>query len=109
MYLLNFVAKCINHLVVFGSLHVVTSVFCGLRVVRKCVVTTCIIYFRDRNVFLSVLIYCTFSFALIGWNEVFPVWAKTSPHLGKHIILDTYRITGKFGGSFNLAIWANYV
>ncbi|XP_064400477.1 uncharacterized protein LOC135346696 [Halichondria panicea] len=40
------------------------------------------LYLWDRNVSLSLLMYCTFSFALIGWNEVFPVWAKTSPHLG---------------------------
>ncbi len=45
---------------------------------------------------LSLLIYCTFSFALIGWNEVFPVWAKTSPHLGNylrcHVLISTHII-----------------
>jgi len=33
-------------------------------------------------VILASLLYAVFSFALIGHNEVFPVWAKASPHLG---------------------------
>ena len=31
---------------------------------------------------LAILSYCSYSFAVIGFDEVFPVWAATSPILG---------------------------
>ena len=37
---------------------------------------------RDRVVVLAILSYCTFGFAVIGFDEVFPIWAATSRSLG---------------------------
>ena len=38
----------------------------------------------NRTSFLSILAYCVFSFAVIGFDEIYSVWAATPPYLGKH-------------------------
>ena len=37
----------------------------------------------NRTSFLSILAYCVFSFAVIGFDEIYSVWAATPPYLGK--------------------------
>ena len=37
---------------------------------------------RDKPTLLSVLVFSVFSAIDIGFNEIYSVWAKTSPHLG---------------------------
>ena len=37
---------------------------------------------RDKSTFLSLLVYAVFSAMELGFGEIYPVWAKTSPHLG---------------------------
>ena len=38
----------------------------------------------NRTSLLSILAYCVFSFAVIGFDEIYSVWAATPPYLGKH-------------------------
>lgn len=33
---------------------------------------------------ISVALYTLFSFAVIGWEDVFVVWASTEERLGRH-------------------------
>ena len=39
-------------------------------------------FFKDPIIFSSVLLYCTFSFADIGFYELFSLWAATDHELG---------------------------
>lgn len=38
---------------------------------------------RTRATLLSLMIYCTFSFALIGFDEVYSIWAAAASRLGQ--------------------------
>ncbi|XP_068689943.1 uncharacterized protein [Montipora foliosa] len=37
---------------------------------------------RNRNVLVSIAAYCILSFKVIGFDELFSLWAATPPHLG---------------------------
>ncbi|XP_068738626.1 uncharacterized protein [Montipora capricornis] len=37
---------------------------------------------RNRNVLVSIASYCILSFKVIGFDELFSLWAATPPHLG---------------------------
>lgn len=39
-----------------------------------------------RTPFLAILIYCTFSFGVIGFEEIYSVWAATHPYFGRTIV-----------------------
>lgn len=40
------------------------------------------LFLCDRGTSLALLTYCTFSFGVIGYEEVYSLWAATSPDLG---------------------------
>ena len=39
--------------------------------------------YRDPITRLSLIIYCTFSFVVIGFDEVYPLWCATPDYLGE--------------------------
>ena len=39
--------------------------------------------FRDRVVTLAICVYCSLSFIVIGYDELFSLWAATRPEHGK--------------------------
>ena len=43
--------------------------------------------FRDRVVTLAICVYCTLSFVVIGYDELFSLWAATGPEHGKVFVL----------------------
>ena len=52
-------------------------------------ITLCCVYmlFRDPTTRKALIIYLTFAFAVIGYDEMFSVFAKTDPALGKWSIV----------------------
>ena len=54
---------------------------CACTCVCACV-CVCVLY-RDPTTRKALIIYLTFAFAVIGYDEMFSVFAKTDPALGK--------------------------
>ena len=54
---------------------------CACMCVCVCV-CVCVLY-RDSTTRKALIIYLTFAFAVIGYDEMFSVFAKTDPALGK--------------------------
>ena len=48
-----------------------------------------LLIFRDRVVTLAICVYCSLSFIVIGYDELFSLWAATGPEHGKVFVFLT--------------------
>ena len=81
--LFNCDSYSVKLLLVYSYFHNENSCACSAAVINFYLIIDC----RTRSAMIAIFVYCVFSFVVIGFDELFSLWAATQAKHGELLIL----------------------